>query len=167
MGKKFPGERFTSFGYTYDQDYMSAKEIAHLLLDIVAKGGNLALNLSPQPDGRLPGRAVRELRKLADWMGIFGPAIYATRACAPYRKDAWAFTAAKDGERVHAFYLYEDGETVPDRLTVPYSGDIRSTIWLRTGEECEWRRTPDGIEVLLPSPAIGVLGDIADCIVLE
>ena len=167
MGKKFPGERYTSFGYTYDQDYMSAKEVAHLLLDIVAKGGNLALNLGPQPDGRLPGRAVRELEKLADWMSIFGPAIYATRVCAPYRKEAWAFTAAKDGKRVNAFYLYADHETIPDKLTIPYTGDVCRAAWLRTGEECKWKSTPDGIEVLLPSHLTGTLGDIADCIVLK
>ena len=167
MGKKFPGEKYTSFGYTYDQDYMSAKEIAHLLLDIVAKGGNLALNLAPQPDGRLPGRAVRELRILAEWMDIFGPAIYATRVCAPYRKDHWAFTARKDGKKVHAFYLYDDQETIPDKLTIPYPSDTERAVWLRTGEELSFRKTQEGVEVFLPSHLTSRTGDIADCIVLD
>lgn len=60
------GEKF-SFHYT--DTFKSGRELVHLLLDVVSKGGNLALNLAPQPDGELPGRAVASLRDMADGSG--------------------------------------------------------------------------------------------------
>ena len=55
------------------------------LVGIVAKGGNLALNVSPQPDGRIPVDAMDSLRGLGEWLKVYGEAIYGTRVCAPYQ----------------------------------------------------------------------------------
>lgn len=38
----------TSFSFRYDDDYKDAKAVIHMLCDIVAKGGNLALNIGPR-----------------------------------------------------------------------------------------------------------------------
>ena len=167
MGKKMyeNGSNHTSFGYSYDQDYMTPKEIAHLLLDVVAKGGNLALNLAPQPDGRLPYRAVLHLEAFSKWMEVFQDAIHCTRPVAPYRVDQWAFTASKDGSVVNAFYLYNDGETVPAKLKVPYSGQVKSVTDMRSGKQLACKAVADGIEIELPNA--GTLGDIADCYTLK
>jgi len=169
MGKKMYeyGADHTSFGYSYDQDYMTAKEIAHLLLDVVAKGGNLALNLAPQPDGRLPYRAIRHLEELSEWMAVFQDAIHGTRAVSPYRVDKWAFTAAKDGSKIHAFYLYEDGEKITGELLVPYQGTVSRVTDKRSGKELPFVKTQDGICVTLLPDCVGTEGDIADCYILE
>ena len=53
-----------------------------LLIDIVAKGGNLAINVGPQPDGRLPAGAVESLKGMGRWLKLYGDAIYGT-GCAP------------------------------------------------------------------------------------
>src|SRR5690606_23759365 len=58
----------TSFSFKYDDDYKPLRKVAHLLIDIVAKGGNLALNVGPQPDGRLPRHALRSIRDLGQWL---------------------------------------------------------------------------------------------------
>ncbi len=44
----------TSFSFAYEDTYKKPREVILLLIDIVAKGGNLAINVGPQPDGRLP-----------------------------------------------------------------------------------------------------------------
>ena len=54
------------------------RELVNLLVNIVAKGGNLALNISPQPDGRIPVEAWESLRGLGVWMQMYGEAIYGT-----------------------------------------------------------------------------------------
>ena len=169
MGKKMyeNGSNHTSFGYTYDQDYMSAKEVAHMLLDVVAKGGNLALNLAPQPDGRLPGRALKELKVLSAWMDVFSPAIHATRAVAPYRVGNYAFTKAKDGTRVNAFYLYADGETVAAEYEIPYGEKVKSVTNMRDGKNLNFSQCDGSIKVTMPDSLVGTLGDIADCFVFE
>jgi alpha-L-fucosidase len=41
------------------------RDLIHLLVDVVAKGGNLLLNIGPQPDGRLPAEAMSRLRRSA------------------------------------------------------------------------------------------------------
>lgn len=171
MGRKqeeYGHSDHTSFGYTYDQDYMSAKEVAHLLLDVVSKGGNLALNIAPQPDGRLPHRALAELNVLAKWMSIFQNGIHATRPVKPYRSRNWAFTQTKDGAKIFAFYLYGNKAKAPDSFRIPVKNmDVKSVTDMRTGKELKFAAGVNGIRVDLPGELAGRKADIADCFVLN
>lgn len=84
------------FNYTYDDDYKTPSQLISLLLEIVCKGGNLALNVSPQPDGRMPRNAIKSLKGLGQWLNKYGEAIYKTRPVAPYKKDGVYYTQTKD-----------------------------------------------------------------------
>ncbi len=97
----------TSFSFKYEDTYKTPRQVVQLLIDIVAKGGNLALNVGPQPDGRLPAGAVACLKGLGDWLAVNGEAIYATRPRAPWRTGDWAFTG-RDGA-FYALRLYPEG----------------------------------------------------------
>ena len=99
-----------NWGYHYDDFYKSSRQLIHMLIDVVAKGGNLALNVGPMPDGRLPRPAVERMREMGSWLNRFGVAIYGTRPVAPCRIGEWAFTRGKDGT-VYAIRLW--GETTP------------------------------------------------------
>ena len=96
-----------NWGYHYDDLYKSPRQIVHMLIDVVAKGGNLALNVGPMPDGRLPRPAVERMRELGAWLARFGTAIYATRPVAPCRMGKWAFTQGKDGT-CYAIRLWDE-----------------------------------------------------------
>lgn len=96
----------TSFSFKYEDNYKSLKEVVFLLIDVVAKGGNLALNVGPQPDGRLPEGAIKRLLELGEWLRLYGEAIYGTRAFAPYRQGPYAFT--QKGETVYCFVFVDD-----------------------------------------------------------
>jgi len=85
-----------SFHYVYDDDYKSASKLLSLLLDIVCKGGNLALNVSPQPDGRIPKRAKEVLQELGAWLKKYGEAVYCTRPCAPFKVQETFLTQTKE-----------------------------------------------------------------------
>ena len=169
MGKPIMeyGRDYVSFGYTFDQDYMSAKEIAHLLLDVVAKGGNLALNVAAQPDGRLPGRALIQLEELGRWMKIFSPAIYETREAAPYRYGSYAYTRSKDRKRVNVFLLYGDGERIADSYTFRCEDAVRAVGFMRGGECLDFSQKDGYVTAVIPEALRGREGDIADCFVLE
>ena len=84
------------FNYIYDDDYKSPSQLIELLLEIVCRGGNLALNVSPQPDGRMPKNAIKSIRGFGDWLKKYGEAIFKTRPCYPYKKDNIFYTQTKN-----------------------------------------------------------------------
>ena len=160
-----------NWGYHYDDTYKSPRELIHMLIDVVAKGGNLALNVGPMPDGRLPHPAVERMREMGAWLGKFGRAIYATRPLAPYRKGKWAFTKGKDGTR-YAIRLW--GENTPaSTLFIPWDDalkDVTAVRHLVTGANCPVRKIENpmlnesGFE--FGFPAKGLRDNYADVFVL-
>lgn len=59
--------------------YKSGKTIIHQLCDVVAKNGNLLLNVGPYADGTFHEDAKRILYEVGDWLKVCGEAIYGTR----------------------------------------------------------------------------------------
>ncbi len=108
-----------SWSFKPNDKYKSTHKLIHLLVDIVAKGGNFLLNVGPQPDGELPAAAVERMREIGKWMKINGQAIYGTRPIEPYKSNKVAFTAR--GNTIHAIYLAP--ETVPELpATIEFRG---------------------------------------------
>ena len=142
----------TGFSYRYDDEYKSPRELVHLLLDIVAKGGNLALNVAPQPDGRLPSPAVARMEALGAWLKTFGKGVYATRPVAPFATGKWRFTASKDGETLYAFRLRDEGESGHCEETIPVENPegIAGVRDLATGETIPFCTVRDGLAIRLP-----------------
>ncbi|NLM09450.1 MAG: alpha-L-fucosidase [Clostridiaceae bacterium] len=62
--------------------YKPAVEIVHQLCDVVAKNGNLLLNVGPYADGSFHPEAKQILMEVGNWLNVCGEAIYATR---PYK----------------------------------------------------------------------------------
>lgn len=105
----------TSWSYVPNDRYKTARQLVHLLVDIVAKGGNFLLNVGPGPDGTLPPVAVERLNDIGEWMRVNGDAIYGTRPVPPYREGSLRFTRLPDGT-VNAVYCGGEDETGPPAL---------------------------------------------------
>jgi alpha-L-fucosidase len=106
----------SQWSYKPNDTYKSTHQLIHLLVDVVGKGGNLLLNVGPQPDGQLPLTAQERMSGIGAWMSVNGEAIYGTRPIAPYKEGQVVFT--RKGKMAYAIYLTEkDGDSVPVRIS--------------------------------------------------
>jgi alpha-L-fucosidase len=138
----------TSFSFAYEDTYKSPREVVSLLVDIVAKGGNLAINVGPQPDGRLPKGAVKSLKGLGAWLNIYGDAIYSTRVCAPYKKNGIAFT--RNAQFIYAIQVFEDEkDRVSSEIFIPYEGNVTEIVMLDNMEQVKFDRVENGYQIHL------------------
>ena len=135
----------TGFSYRYDETFKSVRELIHLLVDVVAKGGNLALNVAPGPDGRLPYPAIERMDAMGEWLRKNGAAIYSTRPLEPWRTGDWAFTQGKDGA-AYAIRLWKAGETGTRTLVVPadFGRKVARVTHLGSGRAVRFRTAADG-----------------------
>ncbi|GGH81342.1 alpha-L-fucosidase [Pullulanibacillus pueri] len=139
----------TSFSFKYEDDYKTAREIIHTLVEVIAKGGNLALNVGPQPDGRLPSGAISRMKELGAWLNIYGEAVYGTRICAPYFKENCGFTCK--GETVYCFYLYQKEDVVKEYILLPFTGEVEHILMLGKEEiEVSYQQINEGVRIRLP-----------------
>ena len=64
----------------YDNNsYKSAKEVIHMLVDVVSKNGNLLLNIPVRGDGSIDDKEIKVVEGIADWMEINKESIFGTR----------------------------------------------------------------------------------------
>lgn len=83
--------------------YKSGTDLIEMLIEIRAKGGNLLLNVGPEPSGVIPFEQERLIRELALWLFVNGEAIYEVRPWHVIREgDCW-FTKAKDDDTLYVF----------------------------------------------------------------
>lgn len=137
----------TSFSFRYEDHYKPTRQLVHLLLEIVAKGGNLALNVAPQPDGRLPEGAIKRMKELGAWLRTYGEGVYGTRVCEPYYTGEFAFT--RKGETVYAFRLYKSTDAVEEQIMLPYEGKLSRVERLDRSGDLHFERCNGGIRVSL------------------
>ncbi len=97
-----------SWSYVPNDHYKSTKTLVHMLCDVVAKGGNLLLNVGPDADGNLPAEALQRMDEMGQWLDQYGYAIYSTRPLYPYCEGNIRYTQSKDGKHQYAITLVEE-----------------------------------------------------------
>ncbi len=140
------------WSHTPDAKYMSGRQAIHLLVDIVAKGGNLLLNIAPGPDGTWQQGAYDLLKEYAAWLKVNGQAIYNTRAIPPYKEGKLCFTRGKDGS-VYLIYLADEGEKLPEKIKVEAfqpKAEARLSM-LGTSQKISYKIAGQGFEISIPS----------------
>jgi alpha-L-fucosidase len=140
------------WSFSPNAKYMSGREAVHLLVEIVAKGGNLLLNVAPGPDGTWQQGAYDLLQQIGGWMKVNGEAIYLSRPIAPYKDGKVRMTSQKNGDE-YLIYLADAAETVmPAEIRVtshpPASGAVMSLVG--TSARLQWKADNDGFVVSIP-----------------
>jgi alpha-L-fucosidase len=142
-----------SFGYNAQsrpEHFLEHGELLWMLTDIVAKGGNLLLNVGPRGDAQIPDEQTTRLDWLAEWVVPHADAIAATRP--------WIRPGTTTAEGCDVRYTARD-ETVfafvRDANQTVTLVDVRATpttaITTVGGDALPWIDTPSGIVVDLPA----------------
>lgn len=141
------------WGYRYQDCYKTSRELVKLLVSVVCRGGNLALNVGPAPNGQLPPEALKVLEGLGDWLRDNGEAIYGTRLADPHEAGNTAFT--KKGDIYYAIERLEEGETLPESLHIAWPYEVGKITLLGLGTEVPFQRAGNGIDIRLPYLLVG------------
>jgi alpha-L-fucosidase len=169
-----PWQTDTSIGdwfYNRDWKFRPVGWTIHMLADIVAKNGNLLLNVVQRPDGSLDPEVERDLEALASWNKVNGEAIFGTRPWLVYGegavktkgghfKEDFAYSArdirfTTKGKTLYAIALGwpEDGQLLIRSLADTGAGAnrISAVRLLGNAGKLEWKQSAEGLQVRLPS----------------
>lgn len=154
----------SSFSFHYDDDIKPVKTIIHTFIDIVSKGGSLALNITPRPDGGLPQKGVDALRKFGGWLKLNGDGIYNTVISKSTSTNEIKYT--KKGDIDYAFFLYSlhnNNIYLFPCVYLDIKRKVSSVRLLRTGENIPFSYDAKGL-LILDTANVSMLGaDYADC----
>ncbi|MBM7789989.1 alpha-L-fucosidase [Tenggerimyces flavus] len=160
-------------GWFYDvrARYKSPEHVLEILVDVVAKNGNLLLNIPQLPDGTIDDECSYLLDAMARWTAICGEGIFGTRPFRVYgegpgrvvidhfREDRVEWTSqdfrfTQRGNVVYAFLMRWPAEGSALIRSLTRSDTVRSVRLLGRGQ-VDWRHTDEGLSVRLPqtSPA--------------
>ena len=162
-----------NWGYAEGVSVKSPDIIIDELLDIVSKNGVLMLAFAPKADGSIPQNQKELAYAIGDWLKICGEAIYATR---PYKllgevSPKWGaknevgyktyigtsedirYTRSKDNKTLFATILdWPTAEKVCIKTLADLdAAKIQSVQMLGVDKPLEWKQTPAGLEISLPS----------------
>ncbi|MBV6656090.1 MAG: alpha-L-fucosidase [Mameliella sp.] len=140
------------WSYTPEAKYMSGREGVQMLVDIVAKGGNLLLNIAPSPEGEWQEGAYQLLEAFGDWMDVNGAGIYNSNTLFPYKENNICMTQQENGT-AYFFYLAEEEETMmPETITVTSHQPAENSEVTLLGHDkpLKWTKTDLGFRVTIP-----------------
>ena len=86
-----------------NEDYKSGGKLIEMLIETRAKGGNLLINVGPEPSGIIPFEQERTFRELALWMFVNDEAIHNIRPCKVIGEEKMWYTQSNDGKAVYVF----------------------------------------------------------------
>jgi alpha-L-fucosidase len=159
-----------SFGYNAQsrpEHFLARDELLWMLVDIIAKGGNLLLNVGPRGvDAQIPDEQLTRLEWLANWTRPHEQAIQSTRP--------WVTPGSTTSDGHHLRYTTRDDVVYAfvrdsvDMFTLP---DVRatptSTVSAVDGAALPWKDAASGLEVDAstarsdPDPTVVVLKDVS------
>lgn len=138
-----------AWGYVPNDNYKSTNTLIHLLVDVVAKGGNFLLDVGPKPDGTFPEPVLQRLTEIGNWMDINKESIYFTQPVLPYKTENVCFTKSKTGS-IYALYLV-DKSVVPSKITIKSPPKMPKKLTLLGVKSIlKWKQVGNDLEIVLP-----------------
>jgi alpha-L-fucosidase len=140
------------WSFTSNAKYMSGREGIHTLVDIVAKGGNLLLNIAPGPDGTWQKGAYDLLKEYGSWLKTNGEAIYGSKAIAPFKEQNICMTQQENGNVYFIYLTGKEEHELPATIKVTSmqpTKDAKITM-LGSKTSLKWKKEGKGFIVTIP-----------------
>jgi len=141
------------WGYVPTDIYKSSREIISVVIDVVAKGGNVILGVGPKPDGTFTEESKAIMADLGQWLDKCGEGIYETRALSNLT-DGRAWKMTQKSNCYYGFYITPEGEACPTSLIldkVEVEGKmIKSVTTLDNKESVTFEKDNDTYQLTLP-----------------
>ena len=126
-----------SWGYNRDEmTWKSPKTLIEILINTVACGGNLLMNVGPNARGIFDYRADNALKTYADWMKFNSRSIYGCTMAEPEftAPEGTALTQSEDGSRLYVHLINYEGKilTLDNLSNVRYAqvlGDASEILY--------------------------------------
>ena len=136
-----------SWGFSkFDHNFKTSAELIRTLATAASRGGNMVLNVGPDPRGNFPHETKDALVAIGAWLRANGESIYGTQASVI--RQPWGVGTARPG----TLYLHVFHRPAGRKLLVPglAASDIRRVTSLESGAQIAWRVAGDDIVVELP-----------------
>ena len=125
-----------------DTNYKSTGTIIKALVEVVAKGGNLLLNVGPRPDGTIQPEFWERLDGVGAWLRRNGEGIYGT-VHTSIARQGWGFTTAKGDDVTYLHVTNWPADGAP--LTVEgLDGVITEATVVADRSAAAFERAPGG-----------------------
>ncbi len=139
-----------SWGYDPDDtELKNAREIIHRLVEVVSRGGNLLLNVSPMGSGALPSTQIERLQALAAWMERHRDSVIGVEP----GLEAWQFggMSTRRGQRVYLILPFRPYDSVTVR-GVPLKS-IQAVTCLGSNETLAYSARFSAMDAVIGDPS--------------
>lgn len=140
-----------AWGWVPHDKFKSSGELIQLLVEVVAKGGNLLLGVGPDGKGEFDPQVYERLRDMGRWLDANGEAIYDTVPVEPFEVGKITYTAGSD-HITYAIYLTgKDEKELPAELEIQTRLKGNLSVSLPAyHQKLDAVPSADGLRVLIP-----------------
>ncbi|MGM0879937.1 MAG: alpha-L-fucosidase [Bacillota bacterium] len=134
------------WSYDPEERVMPLEGIIKIMIDCFVRGGNVLLNVAPNPDGEIPASQVERLKQIGAFMKKNGEAIYGTRP-GPLEPvdDIYGMTC-----KGNHLYLHVENMPVFDKMVLPALPQKIVRCQLLDGSEVPFEQDEQGISIKVP-----------------
>jgi alpha-L-fucosidase len=136
----------SSWGYNTAQHLMSFKAVVQMLVNVVDRGGNMLLNVGPDPDGVIPAAHVNRLKEVGDWLSKNQESIYGTRP-GPFQPVDSLYGSTHKGQMIY-IHLINSSRQGTELTLPPLDRQILSCTILN-GKKIAFKQDDSGITLNL------------------